>query len=100
MSTENTPQVVDLGTFINILTDWHKTRVQFLEHLKNVPEGVAISINDGEDIAMTGQLLEGFRLGLGLALSELGSFPISKGILTEIPDPLPVSEGDSNGTVH
>lgn len=100
MSDQNKPEpeVVDLGTFINLLTEWHKTKVQFLQHLKEVPEGVSITIDDGEDITLTGDLLKGYRLGLGLALSELGSFPISKGVVTELPDPLP--EGDSNGTIH
>ena len=94
------PEVVDLGTFINLLTEWHKTKLQFLNHLKEVPEGVSITIDDGEDLVLTGDVLKGYRLGLGIALSELGSFPISKGIVTELPDPIVVSEGDSNGTVH
>lgn len=94
------PEVVDLGTFINLLTEWHKSKLQFLSHLKEVPEGVSITIDDGEDLVLTGDVLKGYKLGLGIALSELGSFPISKGIVTELPDPIAVPEGDSNGTIH
>jgi hypothetical protein len=100
MSEEIKPQVVDLGTFINLLTEWHKAKVQFLNHLKAVPEGVSITIDDGEDIVLTGELLRGYQIGLGLALSELGSFPISKGLVTEIPDLVQMPEGDNNGTIH
>lgn len=92
------PEVVDLGTFINLLTEWHKTKLQFLQHLKEVPEGVLITIDDGDDITLTGDLLKGYQLGLGLAISELGSFPISKGVVTELPELIP--EEGSNGTIH
>lgn len=105
MSDENQqqPQVVDLGTFINLLTDWHKTKLEFLLHMKDIPEGMTITINDGEPVEMSGELLQGFKLAMGIAVSELGTLPISRGHLIEIPDTEELhipSPGEVNGTIH
>ena len=45
---------VDLGTFINLLTEWHKTKVEFLEQLKNVPEGITIETPSQTEIFVKG----------------------------------------------
>lgn len=92
-------EIVDLGTFINRLTDWHQSKLAFLQHLRNVPEGICISIDGGADIELSGDLLKGYQLGLSMAISELGIFPISKGIVTEIESP-DASEEKENVTVH
>lgn len=99
-ASEQEASVVDLGTFVNILVDWHSTKVALLKHLSEMPEGVLMSVNDGEDVKMEGPLLEGFRLGLQLALSELGPLPISKGVFTELKSDETTSEEVTNGTVH
>lgn len=97
---------VDLGTFINLLTDWHKSKVEFLSHLKDAPEGITMSIDshDGNppvDVELSGELYKGFKIAMGLAISELGPFPISRGVLTEIVNPVnetPQEVTDVSGT--
>ena len=73
-----TPQLVhiqSLDHFIALISHWHGQKVKVLEHMLTLPEGTAMQINEGNDIVMEGQMLEGFKAGLGLALMELGQLP-------------------------
>lgn len=73
-----TPQLVhiqNLDQFIALISHWHGQKVKVLEHMLTLPEGTAMQINEGNDIVMEGQMLEGFKAGLGLALMELGELP-------------------------
>jgi len=97
------PQIVDLGTFINLITDWHANKVAFLAHLKAVPAGVKMTLNDEEEILLEGDFLKGFQYAMGVALSELGTSPISRGIIVEVPEATQSEvqvTGEGNDTVH
>ena len=104
------PQVVDLGTFINLITEWHANKAAFLNHLKAVPAGVTMTLNDEEEITLEGDFLKGFQYAMGIALAELGPCPISRGIISEIPDAIGLntsgisvevsSTGEGNDTIH
>lgn len=77
-SNTETPQLVhiqNLDQFIALISHWHGQKVKVLEHMMAMPEGTAMQINEGNDIVMEGQMLEGFKAGLGLALMELGELP-------------------------
>ena len=70
--------VTNLDHFITLLTDWHNRQVATVKHLVEVPEGVKVIIGDGEEAkqkTLEGEFLEGFQLGLGLALNYLGTLP-------------------------
>ena len=70
--------VEGLDHFIALLTDWHARQVATVKHLQEVPAGIKIVVGEGEEAkehAMEGQFLEGFQLGLGLALNYLGVLP-------------------------
>ena len=65
----------NLDQFIALISHWHGQKVKVLEHMLTLPEGTTMQINEGNDIVMEGQMLEGFKAGLGLALMELGELP-------------------------
>ena len=70
--------VTDLDHFITLLTDWHNRQVATVKHLQEVPNGITVVIGDGDDATkktLEGEFLEGFQLGLGLALNYLGKLP-------------------------
>lgn len=70
--------VTDLDHFITLLTDWHNKQVATVKHLNNAPQGIKILIGEGEEAkekTLEGEFLEGFQLGIGLALNYLGTLP-------------------------
>lgn len=70
--------VTDLDHFITLLTDWHNRQVATVKHLHEVPSGITVVIGEGDDAdkkTLEGEFLEGFQLGLGLALNYLGTLP-------------------------
>ena len=70
--------VTNLDHFITLLTDWHNHQVATVKHLREVPTGMQMIIGDGEDakeMKLEGERLEGFQLGLDLALNFLGTLP-------------------------
>ena len=71
-----TVQVQSLDHFITLLIRWHDTKVRLLKHMEEIPEGAVIEI-EGTDKAFTGDLREGFKLGIFVALAELGTLPFA-----------------------
>ena len=70
--------VTDLDHFITLLTNWHNKQVATVKHLNNAPQGIKILIGEGEEAkekTLEGEFLEGFQLGIGLALNSLGTLP-------------------------
>lgn len=80
--------VTDLDHFITLLTDWHNRQVATIKHLNTVPPGLKIIIGEGEDAkekTMEGDFLEGFQLGIGLALNYLGTLPFMAEYVDDAP---------------
>ena len=80
--------VTDLDHFITLLTDWHNRQVATVKHLQEVPNGITVVIGDGDDAAkktLEGEFLEGFQLGLGLALNYLGTLPFMAEYVDDTP---------------
>lgn len=72
-----TIEIDSLDQFVKILTAWHSQKVAVLEHMLTIPEGSEMVV-EGEPaspVVMTGDILAGFKAGLGLALMELGTLP-------------------------
>lgn len=69
--------VDSLDDFVKLLAAWHLNKVKVLEHLTKIPEGTEVTIDDDEDDSVTlkGDLLIGFKLGIEVALMELGHLP-------------------------
>lgn len=72
----DTVQVQSLDHFITLLIRWHDTKVRLLKHMTEIPEGAVVEI-EGVDKAFTGDLREGFKLGITVALAELGNLPFA-----------------------
>ena len=80
--------VTDLNQFIQLLTDWHNRQVATVKHLLEVPAGMQMIIGDGEDakeMKLEGERLEGFQLGLDLALNFLGTLPFMAEYVDDTP---------------
>ena len=73
----NKPDLVisDLPTFVALLTSWHSKQVKILEHMLSIPAGSEVSADTGPTVVLEGAFLDGFQLGLTLALMELGELP-------------------------
>ena len=82
--TETVP-IDDLDHFVTLLADWHTSKVNTVKHMLTIPEGTAVTVDDGEPLQLTGDLLKGFQLGLTVALSELGELPF----VAEMEEPEP-----------
>lgn len=67
--------VQNLDHFMFLISHWHGQKVKVLEHMLSVPAGTAMQLGEGPDVTMEGDMLEGFKAGLGLALMELGQLP-------------------------
>ena len=80
------PQLVhvqNLDHFMFLISHWHGQKVKVLEHMLSVPAGTAMQLGEGPDVVMEGDMLEGFKAGLGLALMELGQLPFVTNLTEE-----------------
>lgn len=66
--------VEDLDQFVAILTTWHAEKCAVVQHLLEVPEGSSFEI-DGVELVMTLEVLRGFKLGVEMAMMQLGTLP-------------------------
>lgn len=69
-----TIQVESLDQFVQYLVRWHETKVALLKHMETIPADAVVEI-DGVDHAFTPEMREGFKLGITIALAELGTLP-------------------------
>lgn len=70
-----TVMVEDLNTFVSVLTGWHTNKVAALRHMQEIPAGTEIAFDDEDNKILDGELLKGFKMGIELALMELGTLP-------------------------
>ncbi|WP_312929129.1 hypothetical protein [Stutzerimonas nitrititolerans] len=69
----------DVLRMVDLLQEWHRTRVEKLELVANAGADVKIQARgpDGEPLELTGQLRAGFQEGVNLALQLFGKFPLT-----------------------
>jgi hypothetical protein len=72
---EDTVPVEDMDQFVKLLSNWHTSKVGMLKHMYDIPEGTEAELNGGDKVIMAGDILKGFRMGITMALAELGSLP-------------------------
>lgn len=75
INPEETVPVTDLDHFVSLLTNWHSNKVAMLKHMMTIPEGTEAELSGGDQVIMTGDILKGFRMGLTICLSEMGTLP-------------------------
>lgn len=73
--TEKHITIEDLNHFVGLLTKWHESKVKVLEYMLSVPDGTEVVLNDDNPCILSGDLLQGFRIGVTLGLAELGTLP-------------------------
>ena len=64
---------------IELLQEWHRTRIEKLELVANASPDVKIEARgpDGQPLELAGQLRAGFQEGVNLALQMLKNFPLT-----------------------
>ena len=70
----DTIQVESLDQFVQYLVRWHDTKCRLLKHMETIPEDAVVEI-DGVDHTFTPEMRQGFKLGITIALAELGTLP-------------------------
>jgi hypothetical protein len=86
--TETVP-VDDLNHFVQILTAWHMEKCRTVQHMLAVPEGSEFQIEGDEGvttIVLVEDALAAFKLGIEMAMMELGELPF----VAEMEDAEPV----------
>jgi hypothetical protein len=73
--TADTVAVNDLNQFVFLLSNWHQDRVAVLKQMMEIPQGFEVEMEGEAPMALTGDLHKGFKIGLIVALSELGVLP-------------------------
>lgn len=69
----------DVLHIVELMQEWHRTRVEKLELVANAGPDVRIEARgpDGQPLELTGQLRAGFQEGVNLALQMFGKFPLT-----------------------
>lgn len=93
----NTIVVEDINQFVKLLSAWHSSKVDVLNHMMEIPSGTEVTFNSNEPVVLEGNVLKGFVMGISLSLMELGELPFA----AEMEEP----EGEDHGqepepTVH
>lgn len=71
----DTVEINDLNQFIFLLSNWHQDRVNILKQMMEIPQGFEVTVDEDEPMILTGDMHKGFKIGLIVALSELGVLP-------------------------
>lgn len=68
--------IIDVNDLASKLMNWHDNRVLRLQHMLSIPIGTEVELDGEETLVLEGATLSAFRLGIQVALSELGQLPI------------------------
>ena len=75
---QQTAPIESLDQFANLITNWNANNLALLQHMMEIPEGTKVEIvKEGktETLEMSGDMREGFCLGLFVAMSEIKELP-------------------------
>lgn len=70
-----TVEIDDLNQFVFLLSNWHQDRITILKQMMEIPQGFEVELEGEQPMPLTGDLHKGFKIGLIVALSELGTLP-------------------------
>lgn len=99
-SPELSPDIVpvnDLDKFVQILTAWHANQCAAVQHMLTIPDGSKFEIGEDEakqEVTLTGDVLVAFKLGVEMAMMQLGTLPFvaemdDEETVPEVPTGLP-----------
>uniref|UniRef100_A0AAU6W353 Uncharacterized protein n=1 Tax=Pseudomonas phage Touem01 TaxID=3138548 RepID=A0AAU6W353_9VIRU len=88
---------LELQKFISHTTNWHTHQIGLLQRIIDAPEGTPIKIgeNQADEIVLTGERSEGFRVAIHVVMVLLGKLPFH--IEAEGADEVPASLKDVPG---
>lgn len=93
----NTIVVEDINQFVKLLSAWHSSKVDVLNHMMEIPSGTEVTFNSDEPVVLEGDVLRGFVMGINLSLMELGELPFA----VEMEEPEDEEHGEEPApTVH
>ena len=96
--SDETLAIDSLDHFVFLLTAWHKNKVDQMKQMLQIPEGIAVSINEAPEIPLAGDLHKGFLMGLTVGLAAFEDLPFL--VTTEEPN-VSTPSGESGSTqVH
>lgn len=72
-----TVEIQSLDTFVKLLTGWHHRKVAVLEHYLKLEGGIEMQVGDEPSFKLEGDILQGMKAGIQLALMEFGNLPFS-----------------------
>lgn len=75
---EEIVEIDSIDEFYAAITKWHTHKVGILQHILTVPEGTKMAIGGGPELLLTGDILDGVKAGIALALLELGELPFAQ----------------------
>lgn len=75
-SPNDVTPIDDVNELASKLIQWHSNRVARLNNMLEVPVGTEVDFEDGETLTLEGPTHSAFRLGIEVALHELGRLPI------------------------
>lgn len=70
-------RIQSVDEFGDLLFNWHNKQVATVRHLLDVPVGTEVRVGETEEITLDGDTLKGYKLGLELGLSFLGTLPFA-----------------------
>ena len=76
LPTPDVIEVADLDTFVAYMAAWHSERCALVQHFLGIPEDTVFEIGD-KKLTLIGPALEGFRLGIEIAMMQLGTLPFA-----------------------
>lgn len=86
MDNKEIVPITSLDQFAQMIADWHANRVAQLEHSLTIPDEVEIVCgltDSGEEISLTPEQRQGFKVGLTVALGMIQELPFTSTVEPE-----------------
>lgn len=77
-AVQASPEVVpikDMNQFVQVLVAWHSERCVAVQQLLTVPEDSEFQVGEQPPVVLTPEVLAGFKLGVEMAMMQLGTLP-------------------------
>lgn len=101
MQNENESVVIDsLDMFAAVVAKWHQSCIRELQYTLKVPEGTELCIDEENPIALEGELLKGYLLGIQTAIVCIGKLPFFEDVESANDQSMGVQSELNSNAVH
>ncbi|WP_367863934.1 hypothetical protein [Pseudomonas nitroreducens] len=66
----------ELKSVADVLVQWHQDKLACFDKILGAPADMEIRLGEDDAIALTGEMLKGFRIGLVVAQGWISKFPL------------------------